>query len=349
MAEVILDEIEETNKKRGKRVSYILHGIILLLLFMPFFSFPDPPPGMAGVLVNLGMPDQGQGTDNAPPPKAAAPARQPQKTTPPPPTPPKTEPVKPKPKAKPKTKPVKEKPATKEVVTADNNEIAIKREKERKEKERQRQEELEKRQEELEKKREEEREEAEERERERQEKVDADRKQRAEEEAKRKAAAEAARKKAEAEAKAKAAAEAKRKAEADARAEADGLFGGGGSGKGDKNKPGNGGNPDGDPSGDALEGISSGAGGGQVSGFGGRGVLNAPKVTDNTQKTGRVVIKVCVNASGKVTSAEFTQRGSTTTDSQLRATAIRNAKKFKFAAGSADKECGTITYEFKLR
>ena len=72
-------------------------------------------------------------------------------------------------------------------------------------------------------------------------------------------------------------------------------------------------------------------------------------MTDNTQKTGRVVIRVCVDASGKVTSADFTQRGSTTSDSQLRATAIRNAKKFKFAAGSVDKQCGSITYDFKVR
>jgi len=348
MEELIIDEIEERNKRRGKRVSYIVHGIILLLLVIPFFTFPDPPPGMAGVLVNLGMPDQGQGSDNAPPPRATAPASKPKEVKPPPP-PPKSEPVKPKPKPKPKTKtePVKEKPAVKEVVTADNNEIAIKREKERREKEKQRREELEKRQEELEKKREQEREEAEAEEQERREQAESDRKKRAEE-AKRKAAAEAARKKAAAEAAAKAEADARRKAEANARAEADGLFGGSGSGKGKTGKPGNQGTADGDPSGDALEGISTGAGG-QVSGFGGRGVLSAPKVSDNTQKTGRVVIKVCVNAAGQVTSAEFTQLGSTTTDSQLRATAIRNAKKFRFAKGSEDKQCGKITYEFRVK
>ncbi|MEL6923536.1 MAG: energy transducer TonB, partial [Bacteroidota bacterium] len=178
-------------------------------------------------------------------------------------------------------------------------------------------------------------------------------------EAKRKAAAKA---KAEAEAK-KRAEEAKRKAEAEAKAKAEaekkryedaknkygGLFGGGsGDGKGNTGKPGNQGDPGGDPNASNLEGISTGTGkvGG---GLGSRGVLGSPKVTDNSQKTGRVVVRVCVNGDGEVISAKFTQAGSTTTDARLRSIAEKNATRWKFSKGSMDKQCGTITYDFKVR
>ena len=346
MDEIILDPIEEKNKKRGKTTSYVLHGLFLILLFIPFFTFPDPPPGMQGVLVNLGMPDQGEGTDNAPPPKASSTATKPKTAPPPPPPPPKSEPKPNKPTpTKPKPEPVKEEPAQKEVVTDDNSkEIAILREKERKKKEeeRRKQEQADKQQQE------EDRQKRIEEEQERREEEAQERKERAEELARQKEAAEKARRKAEAEAKAKAEADARAKAEADARAEAAGLFGGSGKGKGNTGTSGNQGDPNGDPNSDILEGISTGSGkiGG---GLGSRGVLSAPDVSDNTQKSGRVVVRVCVDSSGKVISADFTQKGSTTSDSQLRATAIRNAKKYKFAKGSIDKQCGTITYDFKLR
>jgi len=344
MAELIIDPIEEQNKKRGKMTSYILHGILLLLIFLPLFSFPDPPKGQAGILVNLGMPDQGQGSDNAPPPKTTSKTERPQTPPPPPPKPQPTKPtpVKPEP-VKPKPEPVKEQPAEKEVVTANNNEIAIQKEKERRKKEQERK-----------KQAEEDKKERAEAEKERKQQEAEDAKERAEEDAQRKKAAEEARRKSEADAKAKAAAEAKARAdakaaaEAEARAEADGLFGGSGGGKGNTGKPGNQGDPNGDPNADNLEGISTGAGnvGG---GLGSRGVLSAPKVTDKSQSTGRVVIKVCVNSSGAVISATPTIAGTTATDPGLKAIAVRNAKRYKFAKGSKDKDCGTITYDFKLK
>ena len=341
MAELIVDPIEEQNKKRGKMTSYILHGILLLLIFLPLFSFPDPPKGQAGILVNLGMPDQGQGSENAPPAKSTSKTKRPQ--TPPPP-PPKPQPAKPKPvkpePVKPKPKPVKEQPAEKEVVTANNNEIAIRKEKERRKKEQERK-----------KQAEEDRKQREEAEKERREQEAEDARERAEKaeaEAKRKEAADRARRKAEAEAKAKADAEAKARKEAAARAEADGLFGGSGGGKGNTGKPGNQGDPNGDPNADNLEGISSGAGnvGG---GLGSRGVLSAPKLTDKSQSTGVVVVKVCVNRNGDVISSNAILRGTTATDPTLKRIAEKNAKRYKFAKGASDKQCGTITYEFKLK
>ena len=87
----------------------------------------------------------------------------------------------------------------------------------------------------------------------------------------------------------------------------------------------------------------------RVSGFGNRGVTPGPKPSDNSQATGVVVVRVCVDANGKVTSANFTQKGSTTSDSRLRAIAEKNARKFKFDRGPTDKQCGFITYDFRVK
>ena len=170
-------------------------------------------------------------------------------------------------------------------------------------------------------------------------------------EAKRQAEAERQRLAAEAEAKRKAEAEKKRK-DAEAQALKDKIAGGlsgSGKGKGNTGKPGNQGDPNGDPNSNVLEGISTGAGvvGG---GLGGRGVLKkGTTIKDNSQEHGTIFLDVCVDANGRVISAEYTQRGSTTSDSRLKQLAIRNAKAWKFSKGSIDKQCGTIRYDFKLK
>ena len=121
-----------------------------------------------------------------------------------------------------------------------------------------------------------------------------------------------------------------------------------GTGKGNTGTPGNQGVQDGDPDAAALEGISTGSGmvGGGLSN---RGVLYEPNIDDASQKAGRVVVSVCVDGNGDVVSATYTQRGSTTTDSELRALAEKSARKFKFNRAEIDKQCGTITIDFKLQ
>jgi TonB family protein len=84
-------------------------------------------------------------------------------------------------------------------------------------------------------------------------------------------------------------------------------------------------------------------------GLGSRGVTYEPKISDNSQKVGKVVVNVCVDRSGKVISAEYTQKGSTTTDSDLRELAERSARKFVFTESGIEKQCGTITVDFKVR
>ncbi len=297
---------EEKNKRIGLITSIAVHTLLLLLAFIAIIQFPDPPPGQEGILVNLGIPDIGQGHENTAAakseettqPKEAQPKEKatPQK---------KEKEIKPEP-TKPEIKPKKE-----VVKTEDPAAIALKKQKE----------------EEKKKKLEEQR---------KKDKAEADRKKKAEAERKRKA--EEARKKAEEERKYN---EAKKKY--------GDLFGGGqGSGKGNTGKTGNQGDPGGDPDASKLEGISTGTGrvGG---GLGNRGVVRSPNISDNSQKTGVVVLRVCVNSEGKVIEVKYTQSGSTTTDSRLKSLAIANAKKWRFAKSSIDKQCGTIKYDFKVR
>ncbi len=292
---------EEKNKKRGMVISVLIHILLVLLALLPLLTYPDPPPGQEGILVNLGLPDEGQGFENAGPAEPM-PEEEPI---------PEAEPI---PEEEPieeefDPEPVETKPEPtpdREVIkTEDPEEIALRKKREEEARER-REEELREQREEAERRRQEE-----------------------------------ARKAKEAE-------EARRKAEADKlKNEIGGLFGEG-KGKGETGKEGNQGDPEGDPDASQLEGISTGQG--QVGGgLGSRGVLALPKPEDNSQNVGTVVIEVCVNASGGVMSAEFTQRGSTTANPSLVRSAISAAKKAKFARGDVDKQCGTITYNFRVQ
>ena len=121
-----------------------------------------------------------------------------------------------------------------------------------------------------------------------------------------------------------------------------------GSGKGDTDKAGKAGDHLGDPDSDKLEGIKIGSGnvGG---GLADRGVLYEPEIRDNSQKSGRVVVKVCVNENGKVISANYTQKGSTTNDGDLKRIAEQAAMQYRFTVGSLEKQCGTITVNFVLK
>jgi len=178
-------------------------------------------------------------------------------------------------------------------------------------------------------------------------------KEKAEEAARKKAADEKAKARAVADAKRKAAEEAERQAaeeaakKAAAKSAAKSKFnnllknanGSGAPSKGD---------PSGHPDASALEGITKGKGK-AGKGLGNRGLIYAPSITDNSQQTGRVVVNICINAKGKVTTANYTQKGSTTTDSHLIALAVSSAKKYKFSENSTPEQCGDITIDFKLK
>ncbi|HAQ38729.1 MAG TPA: hypothetical protein DCX89_07055 [Saprospirales bacterium] len=108
------------------------------------------------------------------------------------------------------------------------------------------------------------------------------------------------------------------------------------------------GDPLGSPGADALRGISKGEGkvGG---GLEGRGVMYKPEIIEHSQKSGKVVVQVCIDSKGKVISAKFTQKGSTTTDADLVETAEFAATRYVFAPGEFEKECGTISIQFIVR
>ena len=316
--DIILTPREIRNDRIGKLAAAFGLVLVLVLLVLDIFAFQDPPPGQPGILVNLGVIDRGDGDDNAPAPTAPEPQPEPrpqrtQPATPPPPPPPPAEP-----EPKPKQREV--------VVTEDPAAIALRKQKAREEAARQA-----------------------ERRREQQEADDQRRRERAAEAERQRQqeAAEAAERRRQ-----QAAEEARRKQqrEADAlKGQLGGAFGSG-PGKGDTGKPGNQGVDNGDPNADRLRGISTGSG--RVSGgLGGRGVLASPAVQENSQVAGTVVIEVCVNPSGNITKASYTQNGSSTADPNLVAAATKNAKRWKFAPNelAPAEQCGRISYNFKVQ
>lgn len=292
----VLSLREERNESRGRLAGAITLVALIALLFVPLFFHLNPPPGQEGILVNLGLPDMGEGDENAGPSLPAAPSQPEQQPQPEP----EVEPTPAQPEPQPQQRDV--------VQTEDPAQVALERQKEQQ----------------------------------RREQAEAERKRQQELEAQRQAEAERQRRAEE---------EARRQAEADAtRNQIGGLFGSG-SGKGNTGTAGNQGDPDGDPNASRLEGISSGSGriGG---GLGGRGVLSSPSVSENSQKQGTVVISLCVGPDGSLLGEPtFTQRGSTTSDAGLVRAAINNAKRWRFSGDAAapDRQCGTITYNFKLQ
>ncbi len=320
----LLSPAEEKNQKAGKITSTIFHIIIIALLFLPFFTYPDPPPGQEGVLVSLGQPEVGM--NDTPADAAAEPevaeevAEEPIEET-------VTEevieeveevaePVVEEPKEELKKEDTKAADAAKIKADKASKELALQRDKEKK-------------------KREQAATEA---------KKKADAEARVKKEAARKArVAEEARKKAAKEKADREAAEAKRAA--DAKKKASGLFntGGSGSGTGSGGSPGNQGQTDGDPNGTALDGLGVGSVGGNLRGRGGKG----PTFDPSEQVQGKITIKVCVDGSGRVVSAKKTLGNTTVTNQTVIREAERAALKWRFKAG--DEACGTVTYVIKFK
>lgn len=118
----LINPSTQKEKRNGLIVSMVLHTCIIILLMFPLLKIPIPPPGPEGIQVNLGIPDVGQGEENAP----TAPAEE---VTPPQPETPQRQEVK-KQEVSTKQPPVKEK---KVVETEDPEAVAL-REKARKEK-----------------------------------------------------------------------------------------------------------------------------------------------------------------------------------------------------------------------
>lgn len=115
----------------------------------------------------------------------------------------------------------------------------------------------------------------------------------------------------------------------------------------------------GDPSGsksDNYLGKSTGLGSeGEGRGMIGKGLIgrklsSIPPITDNSNKTGKIVIKVSVSSDGKVISAVYTPQGTTITDSDLINKCEAVAKKAKFSPSEdKDTDQGTLIFSFDVR
>lgn len=287
--EAVIEAQEREHNRRGRNASIIFAILVIIVMILPILTYPTPPPGQEGILVNLGLPDVGQGDDNAGP---AAPAE-------PIPTPPQEEATPPPPQ---EAAPDPEPQTQEEVITTEDPEAIRLREQEA---ERKRQEA--------------------EAERQRQAELEAQRQRELEAEAERRRQEEAAQK---------------------TKDQIGGLFGDGG-GKGNTGTAGNQGDPDGDPNSDNLSGVSDGVGSNVGGSLSGRGIVANPKISKATER-GTVVIYLCVGANGSVTEARVQLRG-TTAGASAQQQARANALKWKFSSGQLDKQCGTITYTFKLK
>uniref|UniRef100_UPI0027D96D42 TonB family protein n=1 Tax=uncultured Alistipes sp. TaxID=538949 RepID=UPI0027D96D42 len=84
-------------------------------------------------------------------------------------------------------------------------------------------------------------------------------------------------------------------------------------------------------------------------GLKGRGLAGAlPKPSYPGSKSGKIVVRVTVDASGKVTGAAYEPKGSTESDAELVAAAIEAARKARFTESRATVQGGTITYIFRM-
>jgi hypothetical protein len=86
----------------------------------------------------------------------------------------------------------------------------------------------------------------------------------------------------------------------------------------------------------------------KVDGFGDRALKVYDAFVDVSNRSGRVVLYVCIDKEGNVTSASYRAAGSTTDDVNLKRKAVENAKSCKFEVGTSDG-CGVLTYDFVVR
>ncbi|MBI2281489.1 MAG: hypothetical protein HYU68_12505 [Bacteroidetes bacterium] len=120
------------------------------------------------------------------------------------------------------------------------------------------------------------------------------------------------------------------------------------SNEGETGNPGNQGSLDGDPNSSNYTG--GGIGDGVTYSLSGRSLLSMPKINDNSQEQGKVVVDIVVDKFGKVIKATPGGRGSTTTSPILYKKAVDAALKTKFNAKPelvADQK-GQMTFVFLL-
>ena len=122
-------------------------------------------------------------------------------------------------------------------------------------------------------------------------------------------------------------------------------------GKGDQ------GNPNGNPNSDSYKGNaasgnggSGGTGGVSIrSGLDGRRITKLPSFEDEFNENAKVAVDITVDKAGNVTMAVVNQRGTTTTNQNIRNIALRKARGLKLNSGNTEEQTGTLVFNFKLR
>lgn len=122
-------------------------------------------------------------------------------------------------------------------------------------------------------------------------------------------------------------------------------------GKGDQ------GNPNGNPNSDSYKGNAASGNGGSGgnsgvsirSGLDGRRITKLPSFEDDFNENAKVAVDITVDRAGNVTQAIVNQRGTTTTNQNVRSIALRKARSLKLNSGNTDVQTGTLVFNFKLR
>lgn len=114
-------------------------------------------------------------------------------------------------------------------------------------------------------------------------------------------------------------------------------------GSGDQGRPG--GNPDSDN----YTGGGNGNSGVSISrGLQGRRITGLPSFEDEFNENAKVAMDIKVDATGKVISAVYQPRGSTTSNPALKEIARKKALQTKFSSGN-DESIGTVIFNFRLK
>ncbi len=111
------------------------------------------------------------------------------------------------------------------------------------------------------------------------------------------------------------------------------------------------GKPNGNPNSDSYTG-NGGTGNSGVSirsGLNGRRFAKLPSFEDDFNEPAKVAVDITVDKTGNVITATVNPRGTTTTNANIRAIALRKARGLKMTAGNEDEQIGTIVFNFKLR
>lgn len=83
-------------------------------------------------------------------------------------------------------------------------------------------------------------------------------------------------------------------------------------------------------------------------GLNGRNIVKYPTFEDDFNENAKVAVDITVDATGRVASASYQPRGSTTSNNAYRDIALNKARQLRFNS-SAQESTGTIVFNFKLR